>query len=86
MALNKAQVTVLLEDLRKCTERTVIYKKLVKIRTDCVKDSAGIETFYLAGGVKLLVNLLNKPHEKILEVALSILGNCCVKKECCKQV
>lgn len=32
-----------------------------------------------------MVRLLSKPYEKILEVALSILGNCCTRKMCCKQ-
>lgn len=41
--------------------------------------------FYDAGGIPPLVRLLSKPYEKILEVALSILGNCCTKKVCSKQ-
>lgn len=42
--------------------------------------------FYSGGGLAPLVRLINKPYEKILEVALSILGNCCTMKDCCKQV
>lgn len=41
--------------------------------------------FYNAGGIAPVVRLLSKPYEKILEVALSILGNCCTQKMCCKQ-
>lgn len=58
---------------------------MVKLRSDVVKDKQGIQTFYDAGGIAPVVRLLSKPYEKILEVALSILGNCCTKKECCKQ-
>lgn len=41
--------------------------------------------FYEIGGIPPLVRLLSKPYEKILEVSLSILGNCCTKKVCSKQ-
>lgn len=58
---------------------------MVKLRAELVKDKQGIETFYNAGGIAPMVRLLSKPYEKILEVALSILGNCCTQKMCCKQ-
>lgn len=57
----------------------------MKLRTDLVVDKNGIRLFFDAGGIAPLVRLLSKPYEKILEVALSILGNCCTQKECCKQ-
>lgn len=57
----------------------------MKLRTDLVVDKNGIQQFYDAGGIAPLVRLLSKPYEKILEIALSILGNCCTQKECCKQ-
>lgn len=57
----------------------------MKLRTDLVVDKDGIQQFYDAGGIAPLVRLLSKPYEKILEVALSILGNCCTQKQCCKQ-
>lgn len=50
-----------------------------------VKDKHGIQMFYDAGGIAPMVRLLSKPYEKILEVALSILGNCCTQKVCCTQ-
>lgn len=58
---------------------------MVKLRAEVVKDKHGIQTFYEAGGIAPMVRLLSKPYEKILEVALSILGNCCTQKACCKQ-
>lgn len=50
-----------------------------------MKDKNGIQLFYEAGGIAPIVRLISKPYEKILEVALSILGNCCMQKDCCKQ-
>lgn len=58
---------------------------MLRFRVDLVKDTNGIMRFYDAGGIPPLVRLLSKPYEKILEVALSILGNCCTKKVCSKQ-
>lgn len=57
----------------------------MKLRIEVVKDKNGIQLFYEAGGIAPTVRLLSKPYEKILEVALSILGNCCTQKQCCKQ-
>lgn len=50
-----------------------------------MKDKNGILTFYGASGIAPVIRLLSKPYEKILEVALSILGNCCTQQVCCKQ-
>lgn len=58
---------------------------MVKLRAEVIKDKHGIQTFYNAGGIAPMVRLLSKPYEKILEVALSILGNCCTQKSCSKQ-
>lgn len=58
---------------------------MVRLRAELVKDKNGILTFYNAGGIAPVVRLLSKPYEKILEVALSILGNCCTQQVCCKQ-
>lgn len=50
-----------------------------------MKDKTGIQQFYEADGIPPIVRLISKPYEKILEVALSILGNCCTQKDSCKQ-
>lgn len=57
---------------------------LVKLRSEVVEQQ-GIQQFYDAGGIAPMVRLLSKPYEKILEMALSILGNCCTQKACCTQ-
>lgn len=84
--MNKQIVIDLITVIGKSSDRTVIYKALVKLRTDLIKDRAGINLFYECDGIPPLVRLIGKPYEKILDVALSILGNCCTTKECCKQV
>lgn len=61
------------------------WQALVKLRAEVVKDKHGIQQFYDAGGIAPMVRLLSKPYEKILEVALSILGNCCTQRACCTQ-
>ncbi|XP_039493589.1 uncharacterized protein LOC120453116 [Drosophila santomea] len=77
------QVESMLEVLKTSTDRTVIYKCLVKLRTDLVKDKNGIVLFRTAGGVHIMVRLITKLNEKIMEVVLSILGNCCTDEQAC---
>ncbi|XP_023168508.2 uncharacterized protein LOC111597838 isoform X1 [Drosophila hydei] len=69
--------------LKTSTDKTVVYKCLVKLRTDVVKDKDGIVLFRTAGGVPVMVRLISKLNEKIMEVVLSILGNCCTDDQAC---
>ncbi|KAH8359454.1 hypothetical protein KR093_006806 [Drosophila rubida] len=77
------QVEGMLSVLKTSTDKTVIYKCLVKLRTDLVKDKDGIVLFRTAGGVPVMVRLISKLNEKIMEVVLSILGNCCTDEQAC---
>ncbi|XP_060647849.1 uncharacterized protein LOC132785669 [Drosophila nasuta] len=77
------QVEGMLGVLKTSTDKTVIYKCLVKLRTDLVKDKDGIVLFRTAGGVPVMVRLISKLNEKIMEVVLSILGNCCTDEQSC---
>lgn len=85
--MNKQIVTNLIKVISKSTDKNSIYKALVKLRTDLVKDKHGVALLLeVDGSIGSLVRLISKPYEKILEVALSILGNACTLKECSKQV
>lgn len=85
--MNKQTVTNLIKVISKSTDKNSIYKALVKLRTDLVKDKYGVALLLeVDGSIGSLVRLISKPYEKILEVALSILGNACTLKECSKQV
>lgn len=76
----------LLDILKKSTDRNLTLRTLVKLRTHHVKNIEGIIAFRNNDGISPVVRLLSKPYEKILETALSILGNCCTDDESCKQV
>uniref|UniRef100_A0A182VZB8 ARMC5-like ARM-repeats domain-containing protein n=1 Tax=Anopheles minimus TaxID=112268 RepID=A0A182VZB8_9DIPT len=83
--MEEAKLASLLGSIQKTNDKSVIYRNLVAIRTNFVTNDGGIRLFSSQNGIKVLVDLLNKPYEKVIEVVLSILGNCCTKKECCKQ-
>ncbi|XP_029714362.1 uncharacterized protein LOC115254010 [Aedes albopictus] len=83
--MNRAQVANLLDEVRKSPDKGTVYRRLVRVRTEVINTEAGTQHFVALDGVRLLVGLLAKPHEKVLEVVLSILGNCCMRKECAKQ-
>ncbi|MEQ2215765.1 hypothetical protein XENOCAPTIV_005701 [Xenoophorus captivus] len=60
------------------------WRALVAIRTQHIKgDKAGIARFRAKGGVRILLNLLKHPEcsRKTLDLALSILANCCTELE-----
>lgn len=76
----------LLSQLEKSSSSQTTYKLLVQIRTDVIKDKEGIKLLKDKGGLKRIVRILNKPNEKILNVSLSILANCCMQEECRDQV
>ncbi|XP_055847887.1 uncharacterized protein LOC129913306 [Episyrphus balteatus] len=83
--MNREIVCHILDVLKTSTDKNVILKGLVKLRTDLVKDRDGIVLFHQCNGIPPMVRFLNKPHEQILEVVLSILGNCCTNADCCKE-
>lgn len=84
--MNEEEVKNLLEIVKSSTDRNLTLRTLVKLRTHHVKDRSGIIVFRENLGIYPMVRLLNKPYEKILETALSILGNCCTENESCKEV
>ncbi|XP_061568002.1 armadillo repeat-containing protein 5 [Cololabis saira] len=60
------------------------WRALVAIRTQHIKGGkAGIAKFRGQGGLRLLMNLLKHPEcsRKTLDLALSILANCCTEQE-----
>lgn len=84
--MNRGLVENILAVIKASTDKSVIVKGLTKLRTDVVKDKNGILLFREAGGVPIMVRFLSKPHEQILEVALSIMGNCCTDEQSCREV
>ncbi|XP_051904647.1 armadillo repeat-containing protein 5 [Hippocampus zosterae] len=65
------------------------WRALVAIRTQHIKgDKAGITRFRKQGGLRPLLDLLGHPKcsRKTLDLALSILANCCIELETRKEV
>lgn len=85
--MDKQVAIDLIAVLSRSSDKALIHKVLLKVRSDLVgRNSSGIDLFHRLNGIPPLVRLISKPYEKILDVALSILANCCVNKMCCKQV
>ncbi|XP_034046321.1 armadillo repeat-containing protein 5 [Thalassophryne amazonica] len=65
------------------------WRALVAVRTQHIKgDKAGITRFRTQGGLRPLLDLLRHPEcsRKTLDLALSILANCCTELETCVEV
>ncbi|RVE50863.1 hypothetical protein evm_004430 [Chilo suppressalis] len=65
----------------KSTSSTRVQETLIKIRSKFTSNDDGIKLFRECGGLNYLIPYLRKPNERILDITLSILGNCCLEEE-----
>lgn len=67
----------------KSSSSTKVQESLLKIRSKITVNDAGIKIFRECGGLDYLLHKLHqrKPIERILDITLSILGNCCLEEE-----
>jgi hypothetical protein len=63
-----------------------VYNGLLELRSSITKTKGGLKTLGENDVLKVLVDFLHKPNEKILDVTLSILGNCCLDSDCRNEV
>lgn len=84
--MNEIIIKSIVDELKVTIDKGILYKLLFKVRTQVINDDDGVKNFLKCDGIKVLVQFLNKPYEKILEIVLSILGNCCLRADCGKQV
>ncbi|KAJ1126224.1 hypothetical protein NDU88_004632 [Pleurodeles waltl] len=62
-------------------------RALYAVRTRHIKEPGGIEQFRTRGGLKHVLNLLQNPRaRRSMDLALSILANCCTERGSRKQV
>ncbi|XP_021941760.1 armadillo repeat-containing protein 5 [Zootermopsis nevadensis] len=70
----------------KSSSSSIAYDGLVGIRSNIMKTKEGCKILKENNILNELVNFLRKPNEKILDVTLSILGNCCLDNDCRNEV
>jgi hypothetical protein len=70
----------------KSSSSCVVYNGLLELRSNITKTKGGLKTLRDNEVLKVLVDFLHKPNEKILDVTLSILGNCCLDSDCRNEV
>lgn len=80
LKMDKNYVKSTLEGL-KSTSSTRVQETLLKIRSKIINNDEGIKLFRQSGGLDYLLPHLRKPNERILDITLSILGNCCLEEE-----
>lgn len=57
-----------------------IFNALVEMRSRFIKEPNGVLKLRTEGGIELLLGLIQRPNSKIVDISLSILGNCCMDK------
>lgn len=65
----------------KSSSSSRVQETLLKIRNKVISNDTGIKLFRECGGLECLLPHLRKPNERILDITLSILGNCCLEEE-----
>lgn len=83
--LDKSFILRMVSDLNKVTDKCVTLKILTKIRVDLSKCSGGIRLFRECDGIRALIPFIKRPSKRILDLALSILANCCTDTECVQE-
>lgn len=66
----------------KSSSSSTVETALSKIRSKIITSDEGMRAFKENNGLECLLPLIRKPNEKILDITLSILGNCCLNEEC----
>ncbi|CAG0902119.1 unnamed protein product [Darwinula stevensoni] len=59
-----------------------VVEALTKIRKGFMRNDDDVRAFMDAGGVEAILGLLGHTNQTVLDVSLSILGNCCTNKTC----
>lgn len=83
--MDKSYVKTVIDGL-KSTSSSRVQEALLKIRSKVIADVNGLHLFRECGGLGHLVPHLRKPNERILDLSLSILGNCCLDDQTCLAV
>ncbi|KAI5637273.1 BTB/POZ domain-containing protein [Phthorimaea operculella] len=78
--MDKSYVKSAIEGLKSASSSRV-QECLLKIRSKITTNDNGIQLFRECGGFEYLLPHLRKPNERILDITLSILGNCCLEEE-----
>ena len=74
--VTKEDIVALISKLKSSSGK-VVYTALHKIRNKIIQNDVGISMLHECGGFKYLVKLLSVSSEEVLNIILSILGNCC---------
>ncbi|GAB6026108.1 armadillo repeat containing 5 [Chamberlinius hualienensis] len=72
--------------VKQLKRNTAVYNTLLYIRKKLLKEDGGIAKLREYGGLKLILYHIQNPDEKVVDIASSILGNCCLEAETRKLV
>ncbi|CAG5048003.1 unnamed protein product, partial [Parnassius apollo] len=78
--MDKTYIKSTIEGL-KSTASSRIQDSLLKIKNNVISNDRGLKLFRDCGGLDNLIPHLRKPNERILDITLSILGNCCLDEK-----
>lgn len=75
----------LVKNIKKSTSKSKLYHNLKLLRR-VVDDKSKFTLVKASGGLRLILTYLSKSSSEIIDIVLSIVGNCCMDRECSKEV
>ncbi len=63
-----------------------IYNTLLRVPSEVIKVSEDLKYFKENRGLNYVMQFLDEPNVKILNISLGILGECCLNEDCCNEV
>lgn len=70
----------------KSESKNEIYKGLLELRKNAFNSEEGIKCILQHGILPIVARILDTTNENLLDVALSVIGNCCLNGQCRKEV
>lgn len=83
--MENEELTNLIKNIKRNKSQSKLYHYL-KILRHIVNDKSKFTSVRESGGLRLILTYLPKNSLEITDIILSIIGNCCMDRECSKEV
>lgn len=83
--MEEQELSNLIKTIKNCNSKSKLYHNLKLLRR-IVNDKSQFTKVRELGGLRLILTLLPNKNTEIVDIILSIIGNCCTERECAREV
>lgn len=83
--MEEQELPNLIKAIKQSSSKSKLFRNL-KILRRIVNDKSQFTKVRELGGLRLILTFLPNKTPEIVDIILSIIGNCCTQKECAKEV